>query len=124
MIPSETALGFALLRCKCGPQIHQGTLFLTTRRLIWRSFETGAEAPWFEVALEDLLAVGRVSGVHDRPGAFALRMQRGGNVESVEFYAWPERSRASVRSAETMFRNIRSQRKAPRSGTAFRAKAG
>ncbi len=107
MSGQETSLGYAQLSRRSPTGDQRGTLFLTTRRLIWRTYasEVGAGA-WLDVALEDLIRVGRVTGLRS-PGVFGIRFRQDGAEETVIFCAQQPHRVASVKLAENLFRNLR-----------------
>jgi hypothetical protein len=83
----------------------RGTLFVTTRRLIWRDYQTSEEAPaGFDIALSDV-TLGNCRGV--RPlGTFALRVPLTGVERTLLFSPRPATSAAGARLAEAVYQTI------------------
>ena len=88
LTPGEMPIHLAHLRCVQGAQDFSGTLFVTTRRVIWRTIDPRLpEGSAFEFAFADLDAV-------DQPSRFmvfhAFRLVTQDNGRPVDTYFFPQ----------------------------------
>lgn len=112
MRPDEEPVDYAHLRCQSGREDLPGTLFLTSKQVIWRAVAPGVpKGAGFEVAIEDLIAAGPVAS-DPSPGVFGLGMELQGQQGMLVFRPQRQRSDASIEHAERMLEQIQAARRA------------